>query len=190
MLETVTKGFRNARLKLKGKTTLSEDNIKTALRDVRVSLLEADVELGVVKSFLARVKERTIGEVVQLKVKDPIPNLPPGVKITPADHFIKICHDELVDLMGPVEAGLQTEGDPAIIMMVGLQGSGKTTTSGKLARQLKAAGKKPMLVAADIYRPAAIDQVLGRRAESSGRDRRSKRRRPALRRPHRASGVV
>ena len=160
MLETVTKGFRNARLKLKGKTTLSEDNIKTALRDVRVSLLEADVELGVVKSFLARVKERTIGEVVQLKVKDPIPNLPPGVKITPADHFIKICHDELVDLMGPVEAGLQTEGDPAIIMMVGLQGSGKTTTSGKLARQLKAAGKKPMLVAADIYRPAAIDQLM------------------------------
>jgi len=160
MLETVTRGFRNARLKLQGKTTLSEDNIKTALRDVRVSLLEADVELGVVKSFLARVRERTIGEVVQLKVKDPIPNLPPGVKITPADHFIKICHDELVELMGPVDAGLSTDGDPAIIMMVGLQGSGKTTTSGKLARQLKAAGRKPMLVAADIYRPAAIDQLM------------------------------
>ena len=114
MLETVTKGFRNARLKLQGKTTLSEDNIKTALRDVRVSLLEADVELGVVKSFLARVQERTGGEVVQLKVKDPIPNLPPGVKVTPADHFIKICHDELVELMGPVDAELTTEADPAI----------------------------------------------------------------------------
>ncbi len=160
MLETVTKGFRNARLKLQGKATLSEDNIKTALRDVRVSLLEADVELGVVKAFLNRVRERAIGEVVHLKVKDPIPNLPAGMKVTPADHFIKICHDELVQLMGPVDASLQTDGDPALIMMVGLQGSGKTTTSGKLARRLKAEGKKPMLVAADIYRPAAIDQLM------------------------------
>ena len=93
MLETLTKGFRNARLKLQGKGELTEDNIKTALRDVRVSLLEADVELGVVKDFLAQVQERAIGEVVHLKVKDPVPNLPAGFKVTPADHFIKICHD-------------------------------------------------------------------------------------------------
>ena len=165
MLETLTKGFRNARLKLQGKGELTEDNIKTALRDVRVSLLEADVELGVVKDFLAQVQERAIGEVVHLKVKDPVPNLPAGFKVTPADHFIKICHDELVSLMGPVDASLNLDGDPALIMMVGLQGSGKTTTAGKLARKLKNEGKKPMLVAADIYRPAAIDQLmtLGRR---------------------------
>ena len=104
MLETLSKGFRNARLKLQGKTELSEENIQTALRDVRVSLLEADVELAVVKRFLAKVKERSVGEVVQLKSKEAFGDLPPGVKVTPADHFIKICHDELVALMGPVDA--------------------------------------------------------------------------------------
>ncbi len=161
MLETLTKGFRNARLKLQGKTTLSEDNIANALRDVRMSLLEADVELGVVKAFLARVKERAVGEVVHLRVPtEERHRLPAGVKITPAEHFIKICHDELVDLMGPVDSSLALDGSPAIIMMVGLQGSGKTTTAGKLARRLMHEGKKPMLVAADIYRPAAIDQLM------------------------------
>ena len=165
MLETLSKGFRNARLKLQGKAELSEDNIKTALRDVRVSLLEADVELSVVKRFLSTVQERAVGEVVKLKSKDAFKDLPPGVKVTPADHFIKICHDELVALMGPVDPSLQLERDPSIIMMVGLQGSGKTTTAGKLARKLKNEGKKPLLVAADIYRPAAINQLmtLGRR---------------------------
>ena len=84
MLETLTKGFRNARLKLQGKTTLSEENIATALRDVRVSLLEADVELGVVKDFLAQVKDRAVGEVVHLRPpKDPRHKLPEGVKVTP-----------------------------------------------------------------------------------------------------------
>jgi len=161
MLETLTKGFRNARLKLQGKTTLSEDNVATALRDVRVSLLEADVELGVVKDFLALVKERAVGEVVHLKVPtDPKRRLPEGVKITPADHFIKICHDELVDLMGPVDTTLVLDGKPSLVMMVGLQGSGKTTTAGKLARKLLHEGHKPMLVAADIYRPAAVDQLM------------------------------
>ncbi len=161
MLETLTKGFRTARLKLQGKTTLSEDNIATALRDVRVSLLEADVELGVVKAFLARVQERAVGEVVHLRApKEERQRLPEGVKITPADHFIKICHDELVDLMGPVDPSLDLDADPAIIMMVGLQGSGKTTTAGKIARKLLHEGKKPLLVAADIYRPAAVDQLM------------------------------
>ncbi len=161
MLETLTKGFRNARLKLQGKATLDEENIATALRDVRMSLLEADVELSVVKAFLDQVKERAVGEVVHLKAPaDPRHRLPEGLKVTPADHFIKICHDELVGLMGPVDASLELDGKPAMIMMVGLQGSGKTTTAGKLARRLLDQGRKPMLVAADIYRPAAIDQLM------------------------------
>ena len=161
MLETLSKGFRNARLKLQGKTMLSEDNISEALRDVRVSLLEADVELGVVKAFLGRVKERALGEVVQVKHKKF-----KGQKLAPSDWFVKICHEELIALMGPVDPSLELDSSkPALIMMVGLQGSGKTTTAGKLARRLVKQGKKPMLVAADIYRPAAIDQLvtLGRK---------------------------
>ena len=160
MLETLSKGFRNARLKLQGKTQLTEDNISEALRDVRVSLLEADVELGVVKSFLGRVKERALGEVVQVKHKKF-----KGQKLAPSDWFVKICHEELIALMGPVDPSLNLDGKPALIMMVGLQGSGKTTTAGKLARRLLKEGKKPMLVAADIYRPAAVDQLttLGRK---------------------------
>jgi len=165
MLETLSKGFRNARLKLQGKTELTEDNISNALRDVRVSLLEADVELSVVRGFLKAVKERALGEVVTLKAPAALPGMPEGMKVGPADHFIKICHDELVNLMGPVDASISLTGSPALIMMVGLQGSGKTTTAGKLARKLIQDGRKPMLVAADIYRPAAIDQLmtLGRR---------------------------
>ena len=161
MLETLTKGFRNARLKLQGKAQLSEDNISEALRDVRVALLEADVELGVVKAFLKRVRDRSVGEVVPLKAKRD----PRGMTVTPGDHFVRICHDELVALMGPVDATIDLGGSPALIMMVGLQGSGKTTTAGKIARKLMKEGRKPMLVAADIYRPAAVDQlmVLGRK---------------------------
>jgi signal recognition particle subunit SRP54 len=165
MLETLSKGFRTARLKLSGKAELSEENIQNALRDVRVSLLEADVELTVVKRFLNTVKERSLGEVVTLKADKNAGFGVGGMQVTPADHFIKICHDELMSLMGPVDTSLNLDGEPSLIMMVGLQGSGKTTTAGKLARRLKAEGKKPMLVAADIYRPAAIEQLvtLGRR---------------------------
>lgn len=170
MLETLTKGFRTARLKLQGKTTLTEDNVATALRDVRVSLLEADVELGVVKAFLERVKERAIGEVVHIKApEDPKKRLPAGVKVTPADHFIKICHDELVDLMGPVDTSLTLDrGKPALIMMVGLQGSGKTTTTAKLGLRLRQRDRKKVLMASlDVQRPAAQEQlaVLGQQAE-------------------------
>ena len=156
MLDVLSKGFRAARMKLQGKAELSESNISDALRDVRVSLLEADVEFGVVKGFLARVQERALGEVVQTKAKKG----PHGLTLTPGDHFVKICHDELVALMGPVDITLEVKGKPALIMMVGLQGSGKTTTAGKLARKLMKEGRKPMLVAADIYRPAAIDQLM------------------------------
>jgi signal recognition particle subunit SRP54 len=158
MLETLSRGFRNARLKLQGKAELSEDSVSDALRDVRVSLLEADVQLDVVKAFLERVKERTLGKVVKIKA-------PKGFQVGPADYFIKACYDELEELMGPADAKLTLEGKPTIIMMVGLQGSGKTTTAGKLARHLQKQGKKPMLVAADVYRPAAVDQLvtLGRK---------------------------
>ena len=162
MLETISKGFNNARMKLQGKAQLSEENISDALRQVRISLLEADVELGVVKTFLGRVRDRSVGEVVNLKAKRD----PSGMVVSPGDHFVKICHDELINLMGPEDSSLNLDSSkPALIMMVGLQGSGKTTTAGKLARKLMKEGKKPMLVAADIYRPAAVDQLntLGRK---------------------------
>ena len=94
MLETLSKGFQNAKLKLQGKTILTEDNIQYALKEVRVSLLEADVERSVVKSFLATVKDRALGEVVQLKSK----NKQGKMKVSPADHFIHICHEELWQL--------------------------------------------------------------------------------------------
>ena len=167
MLETLTQGFKNAKLKLAGKTRLSEDNIADALTDVRRSLLEADVELGVVRTFLDRVRDRSLGEVVSLKAPTSGHGLAKGMKVTPADHFVKICHDELVQLMGPVDTSLDLVGHPAVIMMVGLQGSGKTTTAGKLARRLKAEGKSVLMVAADVYRPAAIDQLqtLGRKLD-------------------------
>ncbi len=154
MFDVLSKGFKSARLALTGKTELTEANLAPALREVRTSLIQADVELGVIKRFLARVQERSLGDIVPLKG-------PTGqkVKVTPQDWFIKACYDELVELMGPVDASLGLDGQPAVIMMVGLQGSGKTTTTGKLAKRLLAEGRKPLLVAADIYRPAAVDQL-------------------------------
>ncbi len=157
MLETVTKGFKSARNKLKGRTEITPEVVDDALRDIRVSLLEADVAFDVVKRFVARVREKAIGEVVETKVKTERGT----VRVTPQDHFIKICHDELEALMGPVDTSLREapKGRPTGVMMVGLQGSGKTTTAGKLARRLLDQGKKPMLVAADVYRPAAVEQL-------------------------------
>jgi signal recognition particle subunit SRP54 len=158
MLEAVTKGFRNARNKLMGKAELNNENIEDALRDIRVALLEADVQFDVVKRFLARVKDKAIGEVVQVKATG---KKGQKLQVTPGDHFIKICHDELEALMGPVDTSLKFAdgGQPTGVMFVGLQGSGKTTTIAKLARKLSRDGKKPMLVAADIYRPAAVEQL-------------------------------
>src|SRR3954468_21505211 len=159
MLDAVTKGFRAAKHKVTGKADVNEANLDDALRDIRVALLEADVEFNVAKRFLARVKEKALGEVVATAVTDK-----KGKKhqVAPGDHFIKICHDELEALMGPVGTSLQLsqKGErPAGIMMVGLQGSGKTTTVAKLALLLQKRGKKPLLVAADIYRPAAVEQL-------------------------------
>src|SRR4051812_35333486 len=159
MLDAVTKGFRAAKHKLTGKAELTEANIDDALRDIRVALLEADVEFNVAKRFLARVKEKALGEVVSTTTTD---KKGKKFQVAPGDHFIKICHDELEALMGPVDTSLQLtrKGErPAGIMMVGLQGSGKTTTVAKLANLLLKQGKKPLLVAADIYRPAAVEQL-------------------------------
>ena len=162
MFDTITKGFRQALNRLAGLTELTEANIEPALREVRLSLLEGDVELGVVKRFLARVRERALGETVRTRVK----HEGGTQQVSAADVFIKICHDELVAMLG------QRDGDPVAwadggratgIMMVGLQGSGKTTSAAKLARFLTKQGKKPLLVAADLQRPAAVEQlkVLG-----------------------------
>jgi signal recognition particle subunit SRP54 len=156
MLETVAKGFKAARNKLKGRTEITTEAVDDALRDIRVSLLEADVAFDVVKRFVARVREKAVGEVVETKVKTAQGQL----RVTPQDHFVKICHDELEALMGPVDTSLRA-GDrrPTGIMMVGLQGSGKTTTAGKLASKFLKEGKKPLLVAADVQRPAAVEQL-------------------------------
>src|SRR5580658_5255146 len=163
MFDALAKGFRQAKNRLAGLTELTEQNIDTALREVRLSLLEADVELGVVKAFLARVKEKALGEVVRVKAKR---NDGQTVNVTAGDQFTKICHDELVAFMSPGDAPAIVYADKGAtgIMMVGLQGSGKTTTCAKLARWLEKQGKKPLLVAADMQRPAAVEQlqVLGK----------------------------
>lgn len=164
MLETVSKGFKAARNKLQGRAEITPEVVDDALRDIRVSLLEADVSFEVVKRFVARVREKAVGEVVETRTKTE----KGAVRVTPQDHFIKICHDELEALMGPVDTSLKfADRKPTGIMMVGLQGSGKTTTAGKIANRLLKEGKRPLLVAADIYRPAAVDQlkVLGERLQ-------------------------
>lgn len=163
MLDVLSSGFKEAKLKFQGKATLSEENIKEATATIRKSLLEADVEYGVAKAFIRRVQEKALGQEVQLKAGKGDSRL----KVSPADHFINICQEELEALMGPVATDLSfATNRPTTIMMVGLQGVGKTTTTGKVASFLKAnKQRKPMLVAADIYRPAAAEQlkILGER---------------------------
>jgi signal recognition particle subunit SRP54 len=156
MLEIISQGFKSAQEALTGKIALTETNVDDAMREIRVSLLEADVELGVVRRFLERVKARALGEVVQtqaLKGKHKL-------KSTPGEHFVLICQNELEALMGPVQKSPIAYQRPCtIIMMVGLQGTGKTTTCGKMAHYLRQRKRKPLLVAADIYRPAAVEQL-------------------------------
>ena len=157
MLETLQRGFKQAKLRLTGKAELTEENVDEALREVRLSLLEADVEFKVVKDFLARVKEKAVGEIVKTRAQAKGFGI---VRATPEQHFIKICQQQLIDLMGPVDTSINwSKKGPTGVMMVGLQGSGKTTTVGKVARYLERKHKKPLLVAADVYRPAAIDQL-------------------------------
>ena len=164
MLETLAKGFRAARQRLTGVAELNDEVIEDALRDVRLSLLEGDVEFRVVKRFLERVREAARGKEVELRAK----SKEYGTRaITPEQAFIAICQDELIKMMGPVDTELRWAKKGATgIMMVGLQGSGKTTTVGKLARFLEAQhGKKPLLVAADIIRTVAVDITLPKMAE-------------------------
>jgi signal recognition particle subunit SRP54 len=132
--------------KLKGKGKLSEKDIKDAMREVKLSLLEADVNYKVVKSFINTVSEKSLGEGV-LK------------SLTPGQQVIKIVNEELTNLMGSHESKLNLEGKQSIIMLCGLQGAGKTTMAGKIALMLRKSGKKPLLAACDIYRPAAIKQL-------------------------------
>ena len=143
MGDRLTNAIRN----IKGMGRITEENINDAVREIRMALLEADVNYTVVKEFINNVKEKALGQEVDKSLK-------------PDELFIKIVKDEVVELLGGETAPLCVDGNPSILMLVGLQGSGKTTTSGKLANYLrKKEAKKPLLVACDIYRPAAIDQL-------------------------------
>ena len=148
MFETLGDRLQNAIHKIKGYGKITEDNISDMMREIRLALLEADVNYTVVKEFTNTVKEKALGEEV-------------ASSINPGDLFVKIVKDELTELLGGEAAPLNMNGNPAILMLVGLQGSGKTTTIGKLANFLrKKHAKKPLLVACDVYRPAAIDQLI------------------------------
>ena len=143
--------LQNAIKKIRGSQKVTEDDLKETLREVRMALLEADVNFKVVKDFIARIKERAMGQEVQ-------------ASLTPGQFIIKIVNEELTDLLGGTQSKLMVASKPpTVIMLVGLQGAGKTTTAGKLANHLRKNGKKPLLVAGDVYRPAAIEQlqVLG-----------------------------
>ena len=151
MFESLQERLQEAFKRLRGKGKLTESDVTEALREVRLALLEADVNFKVVKSFIARVKERAVGQEVL-------------ETLNPAQMVIKIVYEELVALMGGESVGLNmADRPPTIVMLCGLQGAGKTTHAAKLALRLKKEGKKPLLVAADVYRPAAIKQlqVLG-----------------------------
>jgi signal recognition particle subunit SRP54 len=156
VLETLTQGFTAARERLSGVRELSEENVAESLRDVRMSLLEADVDLAVVRDFLAGVKERVLGGKVETRVRDASGRT---IRVSPGQHFVKACEQELVALMGPVDPSLASSDGCTSIMLVGLQGVGKTTVAGKLARRLKSDGRRTLLVAADVYRPAAVLQL-------------------------------
>src|SRR6476660_8283838 len=146
MFDSLSSKLQNAFRNLRGLGKISEDNVGDALREVRLALLEADVNFKVARDFIDRVKNKSLGqEVIQ--------------SIQPGQQIVKIIHDELVDLLGSSNASLQLSGNPSCILMVGLHGSGKTTSSAKLARLLLKQARTPLLVGADVYRPAAMDQL-------------------------------
>ncbi len=154
MFDSLTSKLQNAFKNLRGLGKISESNVSDALREVRMALLEADVNFKVARDFIERVKAKSLGaEVIQ--------------SVHPGQQIIKFVSDELTDLLGSQNAGLKLDASPSAIMMVGLHGSGKTTSSGKLAKLLKKQGRAPLLVAADVYRPAAMDQLetLGKQIE-------------------------
>src|SRR6202167_1236424 len=154
MFDSLSQKLQNAFRNLRGLGKISESNVSDALRDVRMALLDADVNFKVARDFIEQVKIKALGqEVVQ--------------SIQPGQQIIKIIYDELVNLLGSTNSALALSGNPSCIMMVGLHGSGKTTSSGKLARLLLKQGRTPLLVAADVYRPAAMEQLetLGKQIE-------------------------
>jgi signal recognition particle subunit SRP54 len=154
MFDSLSSKLQNAFRNLRGLGKISEANVGDSLREVRMALLEADVNFKVARDFIERVKTKSLGaEVVQ--------------SVQPGQQIVKIIHDELVGLLGSQNAALKLDGNPSSILMVGLHGSGKTTSSGKLARLLQKQGRQPLLVAADVYRPAAMDQLetLGKQIE-------------------------
>src|ERR1700756_1861156 len=146
MFDSLSNKLQNAFKNLRGLGKISETNVADSLRDVRMALLEADVNFKVARDFIDRVKTKAMGqEVIQ--------------SVHPGQQIIRVIHDELVELLGSENAGLNLSGNPACVLMVGLHGSGKTTSSAKLARLLLKQGRTPLLVAADVYRPAAMDQL-------------------------------
>lgn len=153
--EGLSEKLQNIFKNLRGKGKLSEKDVDQAMREVRLALLEADVNYKVVKDFIAKIKERAVGSEVM-------------ESLTPGQQVVKIVHEEMTQLMGGSSSKINfSSRPPTVIMMVGLQGSGKTTSSSKLARYLKKQGRRPLLVACDVYRPAAIKQlqVLGEQLE-------------------------
>ena len=151
MFENLTDRLQQTFKKLRGQASLTESNIADAMREIRVAMLEADVNHEIVKDFIKDVREDCLGTEV-LK------------SVTPGQQIVKVVNDRLVELMGEEAVPLDLSRHPSVILMVGLHGGGKTTTSAKLALNLKKQNKRAMLVAGDIYRPAAIDQleILGK----------------------------
>ena len=147
MFENLTEKLQRAFKNLRGQGTLTEENIDEALREIRLALLEADVNFKVVKELIDHIRDKAVGQEVL-------------TALSPAEQVIKIVRDELVELLGKDTARLKFASQPpTVILMAGLQGSGKTTTSGKLANWLKKGGHRPMLVSVDVYRPAAREQL-------------------------------
>ena len=151
MFDSLSDRLQGVFRKISGHGKLSEANIADTMKEIRLALLEADVNYKVVKNFIAGVKEKSLGQEVLRSIK-------------PSQQIVKIVHDERVELMGSENAGLILSGQPAIIMLVGLQGAGKTTAAAKLAAQLRKKGRNPLMAACDVKRPAAIEQLktLGR----------------------------
>ena len=147
MFESLSSRLQGITERLRGKAKITEADLDVALREIRLALLEADVNFRVVKDFVAAVRERAVGA-------DLLTGLNPGQQI------VKLVHDQLVEVLGGTRHTLKLDARPSVLMMVGLQGAGKTTTAAKLAVRLRKDGKKPMLVAADVYRPAAVDQLV------------------------------
>ena len=147
MFESLSDKMQNVMKKLRGQTRISEKELKEMLREVKLALLEADVNYKVVKDFVASIEEKALGEDVMKS-------------LTPGQQVVKIVRDELTNLLGDTNSGLNfSSNPPTIIMLVGLQGSGKTTLCGKLSNYLRKQGKKPYMVACDVYRPAAVKQL-------------------------------